>query len=203
MKDAIDASIERGHIVKIFLKGNETAPPLHEHYCVQQGQEQDFYHWSLYTAHHDRGMDFGDHSKTEVLFEMDTIHQSDKAAKNRLFKNRKWSGQLMFTHFLNYGLIYVIEILSSNVLVYRYGGELSPFVGARIFAGIMRFIANSMMMTLNAPGNIIGRGPIGALNEVYHIDLQTAVQKTKNVLEFCMRFGNGVSLMHSMDFSYL
>jgi hypothetical protein len=73
MKDAIDASIERGHIVKIVLKGNEAAPPLHKRDRVQPGQEQDFYHWSLYTAHHDRGMDFGDHSKMEVLFEIETI----------------------------------------------------------------------------------------------------------------------------------
>jgi hypothetical protein len=93
MKDAIDASIERGHIVKIVLKGDEGAPPPHKRYCVQQDQEQDFYHWSLYMAHHNRGMDFGNHSKTEVLFEIETIHQSGKAAKNRLFKNREWGGQ--------------------------------------------------------------------------------------------------------------
>jgi hypothetical protein len=80
---------------------------------------------------------------------------------------------------------------------------LSLFVGARIVAGIMQFIANGMMMSPNAPGNIIGRRRVGALNDVFHVNLQTAVQMTKNVLEFCMRFGNGVSLPHSMDFSYL
>jgi hypothetical protein len=82
MKDAIDASIERGHIAKIVLEGDEAAPPLHKCYRVQQDQEQDFYHWSLCMAHHNRGMDFGDHSKTEVLFEIETIRQSGKAAKN-------------------------------------------------------------------------------------------------------------------------
>ncbi len=65
MKDVIVASIERGHIVKIVPEGDEAAPPPHKCYHVQQDQEQDFYHWSLYTAHHNRGMDFGDHSKTE------------------------------------------------------------------------------------------------------------------------------------------
>ncbi len=74
MKDAIDALIERGHIVEIVLEGDEAAPPPHECYRVQQDQEQNFYHWSLYTAHHNRGMDFWDHSKTEVLFEIQTIH---------------------------------------------------------------------------------------------------------------------------------
>jgi hypothetical protein len=120
-----------------------------------------------------------------------------------LIKNCKWGGQLLFKHWLNYGLIRVIEILLSNVLVYRHGGEFSPFVGARIVAGIMQFIANGMMMSSDAPGNIIGRGRIGALNEVFHANLQTAIQKMKNVLEFCIRFGNGMSLPHSMDFSYL
>jgi hypothetical protein len=60
-----------------------------------------------------------------------------------------------------------------------------------------------MMMSPNAPGNVIGRGRIGTLIEAFRVNLSTAVQKTKNVLEFCMRFGNGVNFLHSMDFSYL
>jgi hypothetical protein len=67
----------------------------------------------------------------------------------------------------------------------------------------MQFIANGMMMTPNAPGSIIGIGCIAALNEAFFVDFSTAIQKTKNVLEFCMRFGNGVNLLHSMELSYL
>jgi hypothetical protein len=52
-------------------------------------------------------------------------------------KNHEWGGQLMFLHWLNYGLICVIEILLSNVLMYRHEGEFSPFVEARIVARIM------------------------------------------------------------------
>ncbi len=87
--------------------------------------------------------------------------------------------------------------------MYRHGGEFSPFVGARIVAGSMQFIANSMMISPDAPGNIIGRRRVAVLNEIFRVDLLTAVQKTRSVLEFCMRFGNGVSLSHSMNFSYL
>jgi hypothetical protein len=104
VKDVIDALIERGHIVEIVPEGDETAPPPHKCYRVQQDQEQDFFHWSLNMAHHDRGMDFRDHSKTQVLFEIKTIRQSGKAAKNQLMKNRKWGGLLMFMHWLNYDL---------------------------------------------------------------------------------------------------
>jgi hypothetical protein len=90
----------------------------------------------------------------------------------------------MFTHWLNYGLICMVEISSSNMLVYRHGGEFSPFVGVRIVTGIMQFIANGMMMTPNAPGNIIGRGCIGPPNEAFQVDLPTAVQKTKMCWSF-------------------
>jgi hypothetical protein len=148
-------------------------------------------------------MDFGNHSKTEVLFEIETIRRSGKAAKNWLMKNRKWGGQLMFTHWLNYGLIHVIEILSSNMLMYRHGGGFNPFVGARIVERIMWFVTDGMMVTPDSPGNVTGRGRIGALNEVFCVNLPAAVQKTKSVLEFCTRFGNGMSLPHTMDFSYL
>jgi hypothetical protein len=73
MRDAIDASIERGHVVKIVHEGDEVPPPPLECYHVQKGQERDFYQWSLYTAHHDTGIVLGDHSKIEVLFEIKTI----------------------------------------------------------------------------------------------------------------------------------
>jgi hypothetical protein len=142
MRDAIDALIERGHVVEISPEGDEATPPLHKCYRMQEGQEQDFYHWSLYTAHHNRGMVFGDHSKMEVLFETKTICQSSKAPKNRLIKAREWGGQLLFTHWLNHRLIHMIKISLSNVLLHRHGGEFSPgefspFVGVRIVAGIM------------------------------------------------------------------
>jgi hypothetical protein len=73
MRDGIEASIERGHVVEIVPKGDEGTLPPHERYRVQEGQEQDYFHWSLYTACHDRGMVYGDQSKTEVLFEIKTI----------------------------------------------------------------------------------------------------------------------------------
>ncbi len=37
----------------------------------------------------------------------------------------------------------------------------------------------------------------------FRVNLPTATQKTQSVLEFCIRFGNGMSLPHSMNFSYL
>ncbi len=68
--------------------------------------------------------------------------------------------------------------------MYRHGGEFIPFVGARIVAGIIRFIANGKMMSPNATGNIIGRGCVGVLNKVFHVNLQTAVQKIKMCWSF-------------------
>ncbi len=59
------------------------------------------------------------------------------------------------------------------------------------------------MIRPNAPGNTIGRGCVDALNEVFHVGLPTAIQKTRPVLEFCMSFGNGASSPHLMNFSYL
>ncbi len=43
MRDAIDASIQRGHVVKIVPKGMEVLPPLHKHHRIQEGHEHQFY----------------------------------------------------------------------------------------------------------------------------------------------------------------
>ncbi len=67
----------------------------------------------------------------------------------------------------------------------------------------MGFIANGIMIRPNAPGNIIDRGHVVELNEVFHVNLPAAVQKMRSVLEFYMSFGNGVNLPHLMNFSYL
>ncbi len=37
MRNAIDASIERGHVVKIVPEGDEATPPPHKCYHVQEG----------------------------------------------------------------------------------------------------------------------------------------------------------------------
>jgi hypothetical protein len=74
-------SLKRGHVVKIVPEGDEVLPPPHEHYCMQEGQEHGFYQRCLYTAHHNTGIVFGDHSKMEVLFEIKTICRSGKATK--------------------------------------------------------------------------------------------------------------------------
>ncbi len=39
MRDAIDALVEGGHIIKIVPEGDEAAPPPHGGYCMQQNQE--------------------------------------------------------------------------------------------------------------------------------------------------------------------
>jgi hypothetical protein len=48
----------------------------------------------------------------------------------------------------------------------------------------MWFIANGVMIRPDAPGNIIGRGRVVALDEVFCVNLLAAVQKTRSVLEF-------------------
>ncbi len=81
LRDVIVALIKREHVIEIVPEGDEVLPPLLECYRTQEGQECRFYWWSLYTAHHNTDIVFGDHSKTEVLFEIKTIRQSGKAAK--------------------------------------------------------------------------------------------------------------------------
>jgi hypothetical protein len=42
MRDAIDALIKRGHVIKIVPEGGEILPPPHKRYRVQEGQERGF-----------------------------------------------------------------------------------------------------------------------------------------------------------------
>jgi hypothetical protein len=73
MTNAIDASIQRGHVAEIVPEGDDVSPPPLKPYQVQEGHERWLYQWSLYTAHYSTDVVFGDHSKMEVLFEIETI----------------------------------------------------------------------------------------------------------------------------------
>ncbi len=202
MRDAINASIQRGHVVEVVPEGDELLPSPCKIHRVQERHETQFFQWSLYTAHHSAVIKFGDHSETEVLLEIEIIHWSGKAAKTCLFENWEWGGKMSFLYWLYYGLI-LIEILLSNVLVYRNGRDLSCIVGAKFVARIMRFIADGLLMGPDAPDNIMGRGQVTLMMEILHVHLPTAVQKMTRILEFCMDFGNSVNLPHTMNFSYL
>jgi hypothetical protein len=43
MRHAIDALIEREHVIKIFTEGDEDTPPPHKRYSMQEEQEQDLF----------------------------------------------------------------------------------------------------------------------------------------------------------------
>jgi hypothetical protein len=73
MRDVIDALIERGHVVEIVFEGDEVTPQQMNATAYKKGKSVIFYQWSLYTAHNNTGIIFGDHSKMEVLFEIKTI----------------------------------------------------------------------------------------------------------------------------------
>jgi hypothetical protein len=72
--------------LKSYLR-DEVLPSQHKCYRVQEGCEYWFYQWSLYTAHHNVEIKFGDHSETVVLLEIKIICPSGKAAKKWLIKN--------------------------------------------------------------------------------------------------------------------
>jgi hypothetical protein len=67
----------------------------------------------------------------------------------------------------------------------------------------MQFIADGLLMEPDAPDNIIGKGPVTAMMDIFHVNLPMAIQKTKHIQEFCVNLGNGMSLPHKMNFSYL
>jgi hypothetical protein len=71
-----------GMLLILSLREMRLPPHCTNATVCKKGKSKIFFQWSLYTAHHDRGMVFGDHSKMEVLFEIKTICQSGKAAKN-------------------------------------------------------------------------------------------------------------------------
>ncbi len=90
----------------------------------------------------------------------------------------------MFIYWLNYGLVWMIEITTSNTYILNSGRDLSKFVGVKIVIGLMRFIADGLLAG-QGPNNIIRRGHMGELRDFLGVDLQLAVQKMRQIMNFC------------------
>jgi hypothetical protein len=68
----------------------------------------------------------------------------------------------------------------------------------------MWLVADGLLMGPDAPDNVMGRGQIGLMINIYHVDLPKVAQKTRHVLEFCVNcFERGKGWPHAIDFSYL
>jgi hypothetical protein len=190
MRDAINALIQRGHVVWGCARGRWASPstawtllrarktwnpvlsvePLHgSAQCCD---------WIWGSFQEGGFIGYQDHMMVW------------KGHKNRLMKNHKWSGKVIFMYWLYYGLIWLIEeILLISNLVYINGGELSCFVGVKIIAGIMWFIADGLLMEPDTQDNIMGRGQVTAMMNILNVDLPTAVWKAKRVMDFFYEFG--------------
>jgi hypothetical protein len=68
----------------------------------------------------------------------------------------------------------MIEITSSYAYVCKRGRGLSNFVGVKIVVGHMRFIPDGLLMEQGLH-NIIGRGQVGALRDIFGMDLKLVV----------------------------
>jgi hypothetical protein len=110
---------------------------------------------------------------------------------------------MVFTYWLNYGLVQMIEFTSSNAFISKNGGDLSRFVGMKIILELMLFIAVGLLMEQGAD-NIIGRGQVGLLKDVFGVDLQLAIQRTRQVMNFCIaRSKRDAFFPLAIDFSIL
>jgi hypothetical protein len=79
----------------------------------------------------------------------------------------------------------MIEITWSKAYVLNSGGDLSKIVEIKIVVGLMRFIVLGLLAG-QGPNNIIGRGYAGTLRNIFGVDLQLAVPRTRQLMNFCI-----------------
>lgn len=83
----------------------------HEMYRVQKGKEKDFFEQNVYMVH-DPDLSDVEVSPTEenILLQIEAIRRSEKAIKNRMFKQKKTGGMVVFGPWWNYSLKRTLEL---------------------------------------------------------------------------------------------
>eukprot|EP00571_Detonula_confervacea_P010405 CAMPEP_0172302884 /NCGR_PEP_ID=MMETSP1058-20130122/4525_1 /TAXON_ID=83371 /ORGANISM="Detonula confervacea, Strain CCMP 353" /LENGTH=806 /DNA_ID=CAMNT_0013013537 /DNA_START=222 /DNA_END=2642 /DNA_ORIENTATION=+ len=157
-------------------EGGES-PQSYERYCVKKGQEKEFFERDVYMVHDPKGGGYNSTSPSEetILLEIEAIRRSEKAIKNRMFKNKKTGGMVIFGPWWNYAVGRLLELSSDKSLTAQTFGQ---YTAVKIIRSLFSFITKDLKECVK-PGNL------QALSSKMGVDWAENTKTARRVLTHC------------------
>lgn len=157
--------------------------PLYQKYRVKVGSEKDFFERDVYKVHGSKP-DACDPTCLEeaILLEIETLRRSEKAAKNRMFKNKETGGMVVFGPWFNYALQRLLQLSSSDI----GPASLGEYTAIKIIRSLFSFIADDLK-------DVVKPGKLQALKTAMGVDWAKNVDTARKVIDRC---GGSAHFLH-------
>ena len=113
--------------------------PLYEMYCIEKGQEKNYFDRPIYQIHDGGGTGSGEPTEEDILLEINALRQSEKAAKNRMFKSK--GGGVIFGPWWNYSLQRLLDLSAENK---KERESLEDYTAILIMKSLFSFITEDL-----------------------------------------------------------
>jgi len=168
-QDILQQSIEKIGVPPLQQKeGVALNAPLYEMYCIEKGQEKNYFDRPIYQVH-DGGTGSGEPTEEDILLEINALRQSEKAAKNRMFKSK--GGGVIFGPWWNYSLQRLLDLSNEK----KERESLEDYTAILIMKSLFSFITEDLEIVKP------GAKTLSRLKDSFGIDWEKGVETTQKV----------------------
>ena len=170
------AKVGEPPLEKVVQDGSQL---LYQKYRVKPGSEKGFFERDVYKVHGLKPDDSCDPECLEeaILLEIEAIRRSEKAAKNRMFKNKETGGMVVFGPWFNYALQRLLR-LSSDVVRIATVASLEEYTAVKIIRSLFSFITEDLK-------EVIKPGQLHRLKTTMGVDWEKNLNTARKVINHC------------------
>ena len=153
--------------------------PSYQKYRPKIGEEKIFFKRDIYTLHNPSasaqgGGDYTSYFEEAILFEIELLRRSEKAVKNRMFKNKETGGMVVFGPWWNYAFQRLLEPSLSNISV----ESLGEYTVVKIIRSLFHFITDDLK-------DIVKPGKLTAMKDAFGVDWSGNITTARKVVNQC------------------
>jgi len=153
---------------------------LYQKYRVKPGSERVFFERDVYKVHGPKPDASCDPECLEeaILLEIEAIRRSEKAAKNRMFRNKETGGMVIFGPWFNYALQRLLRLSSSDVGRTATAASLGEYTAVKIIRSLFSFITEDLK-------EVIKPGQLHRLKSTMGVDWEKNLNTARKVINHC------------------
>ena len=153
---------------------------LYQKYRVKPGSERGFFERDIYKVHGPKPDASCDPECLEeaILLEIEAIRRSEKAAKNRMFKNKETGGMVVFGPWFNYALQRLLRLSSSDVGRTATAASLGEYTAVKIIRSLFSLITEDLK-------EVIKPGKLHLLKTTMGVDWEENLNTARKVINHC------------------
>jgi hypothetical protein len=161
-------------------------------YCVKVGCELDFFERDIYKVHDPTRVTSNACNLTcteeAILLEIETLRQSGKATKNRMFKQKETGAKVVFGPWFNYAFQRLLQLTSSNngSSSANMASLLGEYTAVKIIRSLFSFITYDLK-------DIVKYGRLNDLKTKMGVDWLKNVSTARKVINHC---GNSANFLN-------